>query len=602
MLTSIMLMFFAVVLAAYKEIALHVPVHHIEMFVFMLGLVFLIWFVLANQKKYQQERALFKAVVDFSLEFTYVRTVAGKYQYVSPAVYDLTGYSADDFYQMDNFMNQIIHPEDSHKWCNHVHHVNEDGSAEKLEFRILTKSGEERWLEHLCGPVHNAKQQLIGVRSINIDITERKLANAKVEKLSLYDPLTELPNRRYLDQYMSKLIEQSLQGFSVFFVDLDRFKYVNDAYGHSVGDQLLKEVAARFKASGMESEQTVIARFGGDEFIIVTNDRVAKADIESFVSQMLEMIEQPFRINKLKLSIGMSAGVAIFPQDGLTPEKLIKNADAAMYKAKSKGLRLALFSADMENHASEMLDIQSGLKKAIQQKQIEPYYQPLVDLKTGETVGLEVLARWLPISDEKTPSPAEFIPIAEETGLIWLLSERLISKASMDILKWQKQGHQLKYSINVSARQFTDDNFCNQAIEQIGFLGINPQTVQIELTESVLLSDVDRSIEKIQLLKSKGFLIALDDFGTGFASLHYLTMFPLDTLKVDRAFVRDIVSDKRQYAIAKSIINLAKDLDLSIVAEGIETEQQRELLLKLGCNIGQGFLFSKPVAAFELAL
>lgn len=557
------------------------------------------------QRKYHKERAIFKAVVDFSLEFTYIRTVKGRYQYVSPAVYQLTGYSTEDFYQTPNFMDAIIHPEDRPYWNSHVHHVNEDGSPEKVEFRILTKEGETRWLEHLCGPVHDEQGKITGVRSINIDITERKASEEKVKQLSLYDPLTELPNRRYLNQYMSDLIgkleqRKSLGGFSVFFVDLDRFKYVNDAYGHSVGDQLLKEVAYRFKSSCVQTENTMISRFGGDEFVIVAKNKSKADDIQRCVNRMKELLEKPFRIDGHRLNIGFSAGVALYPQDGVTPEQLIKHADAAMYKAKSQGLNLAFYSEDMEHHASEMLDIHGRLQNAIKSQKIKPHYQPLVDMTSGETIGVEVLARWLPENGEFAPSPAEFIPVSEETGLIWSLSDSIISQAAMDILAWQKQGYKMKYSINVSARQFTDDNFCSHAMEQLESLGIKPSSVQIELTESVLLNNVDRSIEKIKELKSRGFLIALDDFGTGFASLHYLTLFPLDTLKVDRAFVRDIVNDKRQFAIAKSIINLAKDLSLSVVAEGIETEEQRQLLLKLGCDTGQGYLFSKPVPPEEL--
>ena len=254
----------------------------------------------------------------------------------------------------------------------------------------------------------------------------------------------------------------------------------------------------------------------------------------------------------------------------------------------------------MEHHASEMVDIQGRLRKAIRKQQLCPYYQPLVDMATQQTIGVEVLARWLPEGDEAVPSPADFIPVAEETGLIWSLSEQVVWQAAQDIKMWQKQGKQLKYSINVSARQFSDEDFCNQAVELLESQGVEPESVQVELTESVLLNDVDRSIEKVNQLKQRGFSIALDDFGTGYASMHYLTLFPLDTLKVDRAFVMNILEDKRQYAIAKSIINLAKDLDLQVVAEGIETEQQRAVLLELGCDIGQGYLFSRPVPADEL--
>ena len=550
---------------------------------------------------HKKEHAIFKAVVDFSLEFTFVRSVEGKYEFVSPAVKDLTGYSPEDFYNTPNFMDAIVHPEDGCDWSSHVHNVNENGKPEKVELRIITKRGEIRWLEHLCGPIHNSSGEIIGVRSTNIDITERKLSAQKVERLGLYDPLTDLPNRRYLNDYMSQLIIKSEQRdsgerFAVFFVDLNRFKYVNDAHGHSVGDQLLKEVAQRFKTSCLESKKAMIARFGGDEFVFVTKYSVETESIQDCVAQINLLLEAPFRIQGYKLSIGATAGVAVYPQDGLTPEVLIKNADAAMYKAKSQGLSMAFFSHEMTEHATEMVDLQSRLRGALNRGLIKPFYQPLIDLKTGKTMGVEVLARWVTDDGSIGPSPAVFIPVSEETGLIWALSEAMIAQAGHDIVGWQKEGVQMKYSINVSARQFADDNFCTQAIEQFERLGVDPKTVQIELTESVLLNNTERSLQKIQELKARGFLIALDDFGTGFASLHYLTLFPFDTLKVDRAFVTNIIEDKRQFAIAKSIINLAHDLDLVVVAEGIETEEQRQVLFDLGCDIGQGYLFSRPVA------
>ncbi|MDX1351396.1 MAG: EAL domain-containing protein [Thiomicrorhabdus sp.] len=548
-----------------------------------------------------QEHRIFKAVVDLSLEFTYVRTVNGSYEYVSPAVQHITGYTPQDFYSTPNFMDAIIHPEDRERWGRHVHVVNEDGAPEKIEFRILTKQGEVRWLEHLCGPFHDKNGKIIGIRSINIDISERKFVSQKAENQALYDPLTNLPNRHYLNDYMNDLIEQSekrgsKEGFAVYFIDLNRFKYVNDAHGHSIGDELLKEVARRFKANCMDASQAMISRFGGDEFIIVAKNVVTTEAVQGCVSYMNQLLEKPFRVQGHRLSIGVTAGVALYPQDGLTPEVLIKNADAAMFKAKSQGLNMSFFSQEMTAYATEMVDLQSRLRGALTRGLIKPFYQPLVDLKTGKTMGVEVLARWMTDDGSVAPSPGVFIPVSEETGLIWALSESMINQAGGDIVAWQNQGIQMKYSINVSARQFSDDNFCNQAIEQFERLGVDPKTVQIELTESVLLNNTQRSLEKIQELKSRGFMIALDDFGTGFASLHYLTLFPFDTLKVDRAFVTNIIDDKRQFSIAKSIINLAHDLDLVVVAEGIETEEQRQVLFDLGCDIGQGYLFSRPVA------
>lgn len=557
--------------------------------------------------KIEHEHALFKAIADFSLEFKYIRSVNGEYDYVSPAVLEMTGYSQQEFYAEPNFMDRIIHPDDRQKWSNHVHAVNDNGEAVNFEFRIITKAGEVRWIEHLCGPVQDHNQQIVGVRSTNIDITEKRLATEKAKNMGLYDPLTSLPNRRYVADYMSSLISHERldvpdNNFAVLFLDLNRFKYVNDAYGHTVGDELLRKVAKRFKESCMDPNKGVISRFGGDEFVIVKRSGVSDEEIQACVTKLCDLLEKPFVVHGHSVNISASVGVARYPMDGLHAETLIKNADAAMYQAKNQGLKLAFFEQQMAEHASNMIDLQTQLKAAIHEGLIQPHYQPLVDMASGQVIGVEVLARWMSSDQSASHSPAVFIPIAEETGLIWPLSESMISQTGRQIVSWQQQNIQLKYSINVSARQFADDDFCDQAIDQFRNMGVDPRTVQIELTETVLLDNIERSIEKIHSLKEQGFSIALDDFGTGFASLHYLTMFPLDTIKVDRAFVENILEDKRQYAIARSIINLAHDLDLKVVAEGIETEAQFELLKQLGCDIGQGYLFSRPLSATDFKL
>ena len=559
------------------------------------------------QAKVEQEHNLFRAIADFSLEFKYVRSVSGEYQYVSPAVLEMTGYPQKAFYKHPNFMDEIIHPDDLEKWSGHVHSVNSDGEPTNLEFRIITKSGDVRWITHLCGTVKDRHNKIVAVRSTNVDITERCASDEKLKRMGLYDPLTNLPNRRYISDYMSNLIcnerlDEPENEFAVMFLDLNRFKYVNDAYGHTVGDELLRQVAKRFEMSCLDSSKGIISRFGGDEFVIVKKEAVSYDEVTACVTTLKAILEQPFVVHGHSVNISASVGVARYPYDGLHAETLIKNADAAMFQAKNQGLTLKFFTQDMAEHASNMVGLQSQLKSAIHDGMIQPYYQPLIDMKTGQIMGVEVLARWISLDGSPSPMPSVFIPVAEETGLIWPLSESMILQAGKQILSWKEEGVNLKYSINVSARQFADDNFCDQAINQFKNMGINPATVQIELTETVLLDNINRSIEKIEYLKSQGFSIALDDFGTGFASLHYLTMFPLDTIKIDRAFIVNMIEDKRQYAIARSIINLAHDLKLMVVAEGIETQAQYDLLKELGCDIGQGFLFSRPVCAAELHL
>lgn len=573
--------------------------------------VVLVAFLLAKvvilRTSVERERTLFKAIADFSLEFKYVRTIEGNYQYVSPAVLAITGYPQEAFYSHQNFMDKIIHPEDAEQWAGRGNKVNASGETTNLTFRILTKAGDVRWIDHRCGEVRDKRGLVVGLRSTNVDITDRRKADAELQRMGFYDSLTDLPNRRFIAEYVSNLIsherlDEPDNRFAILFLDLNRFKYVNDAYGHTVGDELLRKVAERFKNSCLDSSQGVISRFGGDEFVIVKKENVSEAEIANCVSTLKEILEKPFVVHGHSVSISTSVGVSRYPFDGLHSETLIKNAEAAMFQAKNQGLPIKFFTQDMAEYATDMVGMQARLKTAIEEGMIQPYYQPLIEMQTGRMVGLEVLARWISLDDKPTPSPAVFIPLAEDTGLIWALSESMMLQASQQIIQWKSLGADLKYSINVSARQFADDNFCGQVINQFSMMGIKPETIQIELTESILLDNIERSIEKIEHMKAQGFSIALDDFGTGFASLHYLTVFPLDTIKVDRAFVENIIEDKRQYAIARSIINLAHDLDLEVVAEGIETMEQYEILRELGCDIAQGYLFSRPVSASEINL
>ncbi|QCU89596.1 putative bifunctional diguanylate cyclase/phosphodiesterase [Thiomicrorhabdus sediminis] len=549
---------------------------------------------------------LFKAVIDSSLEFTYVRDESGRYSYVSPAVERITGYSPDEFCEKIDFMSDIVHWEDVLKWQNYLKQQDGKFDTRGIEFRIISKSGQIRWLEHFRGPINSDDGKYLGMRAINIDITERKTAEIETRKKGFYDALTGLPNRKYLTQYINRSIERTElknaeSEFAVIFIDLNRFQFVNDAHGHSIGDALLEAVAKRFKTNCLDKNKAMITRFGGDEFVVVSRRNTSDESIKTCVSYMNELLETPFEIEGLHLSIAASAGVAVYPRDGVSAETLIKNADAAMYKAKKQGINMALFSHEMTQHATEMVDLHNKLKSAISQGMIQPHYQPLIDLSSNEIVGVEVLARWITEDGSIGPSPAVFIPLSEDSGLIWALSETMIAQAAKAIQGWLEQGVKIRFSVNVSAKQFAEDEFCAQMMEQFRRLSVTPQSVQIELTESVLIQNTEKSLEKIQMLKSAGFKIALDDFGTGYSSLQYLTQFPFDTLKVDRAFVTDIFHDERKFSVAKSIINLAHDLKLTVVAEGIETEEQRRVLVELGCDIGQGFLFSEPMAQDQLS-
>ena len=430
------------------------------------------------------------------------------------------------------------------------------------------------------------------------DITDRKIAEERVQFLAYYDALTGLPNRTLLQDRLAKALAGARRQkckVALLFLDLDRFKAINDSLGHSVGDLLLQEVAKRLK--GWARELDTVARLGGDEFVIVLSGVKEVADAAVAADRIVKSMTDGFAVQGHPLNISCSLGISIFPEHGADSESLIKNADAAMYSAKENGRNnFRFFTEDMNAQVVERLTLENSLRRALDQKELFLMYQPQMDIATGRVTGLEALLRWQHPELGLVP-PDKFIRIAENSGLIIPIGEWVLRTACHQARKWQEEGlPAMSVAVNVSAVQFRQEDFCEVIRRVLAESGLNPQYLELELTESLLLANADVTLSVVQKLKAMGLTLAIDDFGTGYSSFSYLRQFQVSKLKIDRVFVRDIAVNPDDAAITTAIISMAKSLKLKVIAEGVEDEAQMSFLRNHHCDEIQGYYFSKPLA------
>ena len=433
------------------------------------------------------------------------------------------------------------------------------------------------------------------------DITERKQQEAQIEHLAFHDLLTGLPNRRLLIDRIQVAIAQAAReanGLALLFVDLDRFKTINDSLGHQAGDQLLRLVGERLK-SWVRSGDTV-SRVGGDEFIVLCPDCDSPEAASSLGDKLLGAIAQPYQIGDTELVITASIGIALYPDNGVDANSLIGNADAAMYLAKENDRNNCQFySPDLNEKNLERLQLELRLRHALEANEFVLYFQPQIDAQSGELIGAETLIRWLDPIHGLIP-PGRFIPLAEETGLIQPIGDWVLREVCRLLCRWQAQGlRRIPIAVNLSARQFKQNNFIESITGVLAETGVEPRLIELELTESMLMKDIQQTTAKLKELKSMGFSISVDDFGTGFSSLNYLRHFPIDVLKIDQSFVRELFDDEAALAIIDSIIALANALRMRTVAEGVETQAQQEMLQQHGCDTLQGYLIARPLPEAE---
>jgi len=438
------------------------------------------------------------------------------------------------------------------------------------------------------------------------DITERKRSEEKIIQLANYDNLTGLPNRRLLMNFINQtitLVGRRALYAAVLFIDLDRFKLINDTLGHSAGDELLKEVAERLKKCVRLSD--IVGRLGGDEFIALLPDIEQFEDVIIICKRIYSIFEIPVKLGDHEVSVMTSIGISIYPTDGDDGDTLLRKADVAMYRAKSDGKSCYRFySESMSHQGSDRLRLENRLRRAVDRGEMYINYQPQVDINTGKICGAEALLRWHD-GEHGMISPKEFIPVAEESGLIIPIGEWILRTACTHAKSWQDKGlNCVKLSVNISLRQFIQKDFAHMVGRILKETGLDANYLELELTESVVMDNAEAVVKILGELKETGVRLAIDDFGTGYSSLIYLKLMPIDIIKIDQSFVRDMAVNVNDAAICDAIIRLAKSLNLEVIAEGVETMEQLELLKRLDCCNIQGYVVSKPLKAedFEVFL
>jgi diguanylate cyclase (GGDEF)-like protein len=438
-------------------------------------------------------------------------------------------------------------------------------------------------------------------RCIAEDAVARSVSEQRIHHIAQHDVLTGLPSRSLLQDRLGLAIsdaERSGQPLWVMLIDLDRFKYVNDSMGHKAGDVLLMTIAARLRSAINDTD--TVARLSGDEFVVIMSQQGGQRLGPMLVQQLMDSVAQPVLLGTKEYSVTCSIGVAVFPSAGAMADSLIEHADIAMYSAKKLGRNnFQFYTPAMNDEAQERVRIESALRKALERDEFVLHYQPQVDLASGKIVGMEALIRWQHPELGMVP-PMRFISVAEDTGLIVPIGAWVMRTACLQNRAWHDAGlGPLRVAVNLSARQFASSDLLDNISAVLDESGLDPHCLEIELTESLFMSDVTLAVELLHNMKALGVNLSIDDFGTGYSSLSYLSRFPIDVLKIDRSFVTNITRDANDAALVASIINLAHNLKLSVIAEGVETDEQLDYLRSHGCDEMQGYLVSRPLPAAE---
>ncbi|MFC4769424.1 putative bifunctional diguanylate cyclase/phosphodiesterase [Effusibacillus consociatus] len=552
--------------------------------------------IASKEERLEESDQRYKSLYEHNPDAVYWYDLKGKFLGANPATQKILGYTTEDLGV--THIRSIVAKEDIKKTIERFMEAAR-GVPQNYEIAAHHKDGHRVELNVTNLPIV-VRGKIVGVYGIAKDITERKRAEELINHMAYHDALTELPNRRLFKDRLTMALAHAKRHnhrLAVMFLDMDRFKNINDTLGHAVGDTLLRLVAKRL--TGCVRKSDTVARMGGDEFTILLSEIGQADDILKIARNILQELEQPFKLEGHEFRITASIGIALYPDDGDDSETLMKHADTAMYRAKESGKNnCQLYNSIMNEESLQQLVMENALRKALEREEFSIYYQPLVDTETGRISGFEALIRW-EHPELGLLSPADFIPLAEATGLIGPISEWVLRKACTQNKAWQDAGFPpLQVSVNLSGCQLQEE-LVETVSGILAVTGLSPGYLQLEITEGNALQNINDCIERLNALKMLGVHIAIDDFGTGYSSLSYLKKFPIDTLKIDKSFVRDVTNDEYDAAIVSTIIGMARSLHLCVIAEGVETQAQLDFLRDQRCEAVQGYLFSRPLPVEE---
>lgn len=545
---------------------------------------------------YRSSEERYRTIIS-SLEDAYFETdLAGNLRFFNNALVRLLGYSRRELDGMNNraYMDEA-NAEMVFAAFNLVYETTEPQRG--VQWEVTRKDGERRYIEASISLTRDDTGEPTGFRGIARDITERRRADERIHYLAHYDSLTGLPNRALFEDRMAQVLKQRREGgesAALLFLDLDRFKTINDSLGHHAGDELLKQVARRISECVRDGD--TVCRPGGDEFLVLLGQLRSPATAGNVASKILRAVSAPYTVEGWEFSVTPSIGIAVIPEDGTDIETLTRNADTAMYYAKESGRNnFQFFSSSMNQDADHRLALEQGLRRAIERQELELYYQPVADGRDGRIVSAEALLRWNR-PGHGVLGAHEFIAVVEQSGMILEIGEWVLREACRHAASWG-----IPVAVNLSGLQFRKTGLVELVAAVIRDTGLPPSGLELEITESVLIEDAYQTVDTVNRLRALGVRFAIDDFGTGYSSLGYLKRFPIDRVKIDRAFIRDLNDNPDDAAIVNAIISMTASLGLEAVAEGVETTEQREYLLGRGCTLMQGYLFGRPMPAADFA-
>ncbi|WP_296809449.1 bifunctional diguanylate cyclase/phosphodiesterase [Thiocapsa sp.] len=553
----------------------------------------------------RESRERYRVIAEFSSDWEYWIGPDAQYRYVSPACTRLTGYPSAAFIADAGLFGRLLHPDDRHLWEKHLgaHLGDESSGINPLELRIRHLDGQEYWIEHSCTPVFGESGDFLGRRGVNRDITELKRSREQLHFLAQHDALTGLPNRSLFRQRLEEAIPRTIRRggeTALLFLDLDRFKVVNDTLGHPVGDLLLQQVAERLTHAVRACD--TVARLGGDEFVVISEDVQEPNDAAVLAKRLLDLFVKPFDVEGRELFLSLSIGIGIYPLDGADVDTLIRHADTAMYRAKADGRNgFRFFDPEMSEGAAERLRLEQELRNALPRDELMLEYQPQVVLPEGALCGVEVLCRW------NHPrlgllSPAHFLPLANDIGLIDQLDLWVLEHACAQVAAWDRCGFGVpRLAVNLSVHRIQGNDVPEKIKSILARTGMDPRRLELDLTEASIMARPANTIANLEQLSGLGIGLAVDDFGTGCSSLACIKRLAIRRLKIDRSFIERLMTGSDDEAIVHAVIGLARGLGLTVLAEGVETNAQAELLIRGGCDEAQGYFFGKAVGPDELA-